>query len=154
MFRDRRRTLHLATVAKQERTTLARACSYAQWVPASEVVVAQSRSNLLVWYRCGGSTRSGWLLSRLPRSCACMAVTAIPLGLRVPLLHFVEAAWRKLDAIVSFSYKTHVASGYFRLMGSRLHRQWWRWLRVRLARWIWAPQLCAVGAWWYSLLAV
>jgi hypothetical protein len=34
----------------QERTTLLNYCQYVQWVPGSDVVVAQSRTNLCVWY--------------------------------------------------------------------------------------------------------
>ena len=50
LFRDKRRHLHLYNIAKQERTTLLPYCSYVQWVPGSDVVVAQSRSSLCVWY--------------------------------------------------------------------------------------------------------
>jgi len=50
LFRDKKRQLHLFNIAKQERTTLLPYCSYVQWVPGSDVVVAQSRSNLCVWY--------------------------------------------------------------------------------------------------------
>jgi intraflagellar transport protein 172 len=38
---------NLATLTK---TTLLPYCSYAKWVPESEVVVAQNRGNLNVWY--------------------------------------------------------------------------------------------------------
>lgn len=50
LFRDKRRHLHLFNIAKQERTSLLSYCSYVQWVPGSDVVVAQSRGNLCVWY--------------------------------------------------------------------------------------------------------
>eukprot|EP00736_Rhodelphis_marinus_P012459 Rmarinus@m.5702 len=50
LFRDKRRQLHLFDVLKQERTTLLDYCNYVQWVPNSDVVVAQSRQNLYVWY--------------------------------------------------------------------------------------------------------
>ena len=50
LFRDKKRHLHLFNIAKQERTTLLPYCNYVQWVPGSDVVVAQSRSNLCVWY--------------------------------------------------------------------------------------------------------
>ncbi|KAJ3038900.1 hypothetical protein HDV00_012822 [Rhizophlyctis rosea] len=50
LFRDKRRQLHLFDVPKQTRTTLLHFCSYVQWVPNSDVVVAQSRSNLCIWY--------------------------------------------------------------------------------------------------------
>lgn len=50
LFRDKKRHLHLFNMAKQERVTLLNYCQYVQWVPGSDVVVAQSRSNLCVWY--------------------------------------------------------------------------------------------------------
>jgi hypothetical protein len=39
-----------ATCRLQERTTLLTFCSYVQWVPESDVIVAQNRSNLCIWY--------------------------------------------------------------------------------------------------------
>eukprot|EP00762_Andalucia_godoyi_P003650 ANDGO_00724.mRNA.1 Intraflagellar transport protein 172 len=50
MFRDKRRALHLFDVAKQTRTTLLHYCGYVQWVPNADVVVAQNRGDLCVWY--------------------------------------------------------------------------------------------------------
>ncbi|EFJ49307.1 intraflagellar protein IFT172 [Volvox carteri f. nagariensis] len=50
LFRDKKRHLHLFNIASQERTTLLNYCQYVQWVPASDVIVAQSRNNLCVWY--------------------------------------------------------------------------------------------------------
>ena len=50
LFRDKRRALHLFDIASQTRSTLLSFSSYVQWVPDSDVVVAQSRSNLCVWY--------------------------------------------------------------------------------------------------------
>jgi len=50
LFRDKKRRLHLYDIAKAERTTLLSYCSYVQWVPGSDVVVAQNRGNLCVWY--------------------------------------------------------------------------------------------------------
>jgi uncharacterized membrane protein len=41
LFRDKRRQLHLYNIHKQERTTLLSYCNYVQWVPDSDVVVAQ-----------------------------------------------------------------------------------------------------------------
>ena len=48
--RDKRRHLHLYDVDLQTRFTLLNFCTYVQWVPDSDVVVAQNRSNLCVWY--------------------------------------------------------------------------------------------------------
>lgn len=42
--------LHLYDVESQSRTTILNYCSYVQWVPLSDVVVAQNRGNLCVWY--------------------------------------------------------------------------------------------------------
>eukprot|EP00854_Cymbomonas_tetramitiformis_P006568 gene6568-7868_t len=50
LFRDKKRQLHLFNLAKMERTTMLHYCSYVQWVPQSDVVVAQNRGNLCVWY--------------------------------------------------------------------------------------------------------
>jgi len=50
LFRDKRRALHLYDIASQTRNTLLSFCSYVQWVPNSDVVVAQNRTNLCVWY--------------------------------------------------------------------------------------------------------
>ena len=41
---------HSPTPPPQERSTLLNYCQYVQWVPGSDVVVAQSRNNLCVWY--------------------------------------------------------------------------------------------------------
>lgn len=50
LFRDKRRQLHLYDIANQNHTTLLSYCSYVQWVPESDVVVAQNRDSLCVWY--------------------------------------------------------------------------------------------------------
>ena len=50
LFRDKGRTLHLFDVELQRRTTLLGRCGYAQWVPESDVVVAQSGQSMCVWY--------------------------------------------------------------------------------------------------------
>ena len=50
LFRDKRRQLHLFNIRTQNRSTLLNFCSYVQWVPKSDVVVAQSRNNMSVWY--------------------------------------------------------------------------------------------------------
>ena len=42
--------LHLYDIEMQSRTSLLTYCSYVQWVPLSDVVVAQNRGNLCVWY--------------------------------------------------------------------------------------------------------
>lgn len=50
LFRDKRRYLHLYNTDIQVRSQLLSFCTYVQWVPNSDVVVAQNRSNLCVWY--------------------------------------------------------------------------------------------------------
>ncbi|KAJ3074648.1 hypothetical protein HDU98_010644 [Podochytrium sp. JEL0797] len=50
LFRDRNQQLHLYDLTTQTRTTLLHYCTYVQWVPNSDVVVAQSRNNLCIWY--------------------------------------------------------------------------------------------------------
>jgi intraflagellar transport protein 172 len=50
LFRDKRRVLHLYNVEKQTRSTLLPFCNYVQWVPDSDVVVAQNRQTVSVWY--------------------------------------------------------------------------------------------------------
>ncbi|KAI9219008.1 hypothetical protein BC828DRAFT_407082 [Blastocladiella britannica] len=50
LYRDVRKQLHLLDVATGESITLLPFCTYVQWVPNSDVVVAQSRNSLCVWY--------------------------------------------------------------------------------------------------------
>ena len=50
LFRDKRRQLHLYDIISLNRSTLLNYCNYVQWVPNSDVVVAQNRNNLCVWY--------------------------------------------------------------------------------------------------------
>jgi intraflagellar transport protein 172 len=50
LFRDKRRHLHIYDLATQTRSQLLNFCTYVQWVPLSDVVVAQNRGNLCVWY--------------------------------------------------------------------------------------------------------
>lgn len=50
LFRDKRRQLCLFDIETQTRVTLLNYCNYVQWVPDSDVVVAQNRGSLCVWY--------------------------------------------------------------------------------------------------------
>eukprot|EP00672_Neobodo_designis_P025471 CAMPEP_0174835280 /NCGR_PEP_ID=MMETSP1114-20130205/5324_1 /TAXON_ID=312471 /ORGANISM="Neobodo designis, Strain CCAP 1951/1" /LENGTH=1775 /DNA_ID=CAMNT_0016069225 /DNA_START=364 /DNA_END=5691 /DNA_ORIENTATION=+ len=50
LMRDKQRQLILYDVASQTKTTLLNFCTYVQWVPDSDVVVAQNRSDMCVWY--------------------------------------------------------------------------------------------------------
>ncbi|XP_046728666.1 intraflagellar transport protein 172 homolog isoform X1 [Silurus meridionalis] len=50
LFRDKKLRLNLFDIESGVKTTVLSFCSYVQWVPGSDVVVAQNRSNLCVWY--------------------------------------------------------------------------------------------------------
>lgn len=42
--------LHLYDIESSVKSTMLSFCPYVQWVPGSDVVVAQNRGNLCVWY--------------------------------------------------------------------------------------------------------
>uniref|UniRef100_A0A7S3K758 IF140/IFT172/WDR19 TPR domain-containing protein n=1 Tax=Aureoumbra lagunensis TaxID=44058 RepID=A0A7S3K758_9STRA len=50
LFRDKARKLHLFQLETETRQTLLDWCTYVQWVPDADVIVAQQRSQLCVWY--------------------------------------------------------------------------------------------------------
>lgn len=50
LFRDKRHDLYLFDTEKREKSMLCGGCSYAQWVPESNVIVAQCHSQMFVWY--------------------------------------------------------------------------------------------------------
>ncbi|KAM3861396.1 intraflagellar transport protein 172 homolog [Diretmus argenteus] len=50
LFRDKKLRLHLYDIESAVKTTVLSYCSYVQWVPGSDVVVAQNRGNLCIWY--------------------------------------------------------------------------------------------------------
>ncbi|XP_069461553.1 intraflagellar transport protein 172 homolog isoform X2 [Ambystoma mexicanum] len=50
LFRDKKLGLHLYDIESSTRSTILNYCSYVQWVPGSDVVVAQNRNSLCVWY--------------------------------------------------------------------------------------------------------
>ena len=50
LFRDKQRQLYLYDLVRQQKSTLLNYCAYVQWVPDSDVVVAQNRVELCVWY--------------------------------------------------------------------------------------------------------
>ncbi|KAK0403869.1 hypothetical protein QR680_017169 [Steinernema hermaphroditum] len=50
LFRDRKSRLTLFDLRDERRSNLLNFCTYVQWVPSSDVVVAQSEHNLCVWY--------------------------------------------------------------------------------------------------------
>ncbi|CAK9199445.1 unnamed protein product [Sphagnum troendelagicum] len=50
LFRNEIQQLHLFNIITKECTTLLSFCTYVQWVPHSDVVVAQNQRSLFVWY--------------------------------------------------------------------------------------------------------
>lgn len=50
LFRDRSFRLHLLDVSTQEIRVMLNFCGFVQWVPGSDVIVAQVRDKLYVWY--------------------------------------------------------------------------------------------------------
>eukprot|EP00796_Vickermania_ingenoplastis_P010031 gene10031-7008_t len=50
LFRDKQHELFLYDLNTQQRTTLLNYCTFVSWVPQSNVVVAQNRVELCVWY--------------------------------------------------------------------------------------------------------
>jgi intraflagellar transport protein 172 len=50
LFKDKRKQLYLYNLTTLTKNTLLPYCTFAKWVPLSEVVVAQNRQNLNVWY--------------------------------------------------------------------------------------------------------
>lgn len=50
LFRDRKLRLHLYDIESCSKTMILNFCSYVQWVPGSDVLVAQNQNNLCVWY--------------------------------------------------------------------------------------------------------
>lgn len=50
LFRDKQLRLHLLDILAQESIVLLNFCGFVQWVPGSDVVVAQSRDKLYIWY--------------------------------------------------------------------------------------------------------
>ena len=50
LFRDKRSRLNLMDIESMQKTSVLNYCTFVQWVPGSDVVVAQSRDNMCVWY--------------------------------------------------------------------------------------------------------
>ncbi|XP_039387206.1 intraflagellar transport protein 172 homolog isoform X2 [Mauremys reevesii] len=50
LFRDKKMRLQLYDIESSTKTTILNYCSYVQWVPGSDVVVAQNRNSLCIWY--------------------------------------------------------------------------------------------------------
>ena len=50
IYRDKRKQLHLFSIKQQTKSTLLNYCTYVNWVPGTDVVVAQNKNTLCVWY--------------------------------------------------------------------------------------------------------
>ena len=50
LFRDKRSRLNLVDIETMAKTSVLNYCTFVQWVTGSDVVVAQSRDNMAVWY--------------------------------------------------------------------------------------------------------
>ena len=50
IFRDRKKHLYLYYVFEKRKVTLLNFCGFVQWIPNSEVLIAQERKNVCVWY--------------------------------------------------------------------------------------------------------
>eukprot|EP01063_Lacrimia_lanifica_P008046 TRINITY_DN1519_c0_g1_i1.p1 TRINITY_DN1519_c0_g1~~TRINITY_DN1519_c0_g1_i1.p1 ORF type:complete len:1768 (+),score=790.58 TRINITY_DN1519_c0_g1_i1:95-5398(+) len=50
LFKDKQKQLYLYDIAQQTKATLLNYCTFVSWVPNSDVVVAQNRGDLCVWY--------------------------------------------------------------------------------------------------------
>lgn len=50
IFRDKSLKLNLLDILSQESHIILNFCGFVQWVPGSDVIVAQSRDKLYVWY--------------------------------------------------------------------------------------------------------
>ncbi|KAJ9575458.1 hypothetical protein L9F63_007663, partial [Diploptera punctata] len=50
LFRDKKMRLMLVDIVKDQKSSILNFCTFVQWVPGSDVVVAQSRTNLCIWY--------------------------------------------------------------------------------------------------------
>jgi len=50
IFRDKEQNLYLFDVLKQMKSFLQDRVGYAQWIPESDGLVAQSRNQMFVWY--------------------------------------------------------------------------------------------------------
>lgn len=50
LFKDKKKGLYLFDIMKNQKSTLLDYCNFMQWVPDSEVIVAQNRSGFVIWY--------------------------------------------------------------------------------------------------------
>ncbi len=50
LFRDKRSRLNMVDIETMAKTTILNYSTFVQWIPGSDVVIAQSRDNMCVWY--------------------------------------------------------------------------------------------------------
>lgn len=50
LFRDRSQRLHIIDILTQESQVILNFCGFVQWVPGSDVIVAQSQEKVYIWY--------------------------------------------------------------------------------------------------------
>ena len=68
LFRDKRSRLNLVDVETLEKTSVLNYCTFVQWVPSSDVVVAQSRDNMAVWYNIDAASERVTLVRKIQDS--------------------------------------------------------------------------------------
>uniref|UniRef100_A0A3P9LP27 Intraflagellar transport 172 n=1 Tax=Oryzias latipes TaxID=8090 RepID=A0A3P9LP27_ORYLA len=96
LFRDRKLQLHLYHIKSSARTTLLSYCSFAQWVPGSDVVVAQSDRNLCIWY----SVDSPESVTTFP---------AMEFLETMEMSAEIEAMWKTLSKLALEAQQLHIA---------------------------------------------
>ena len=74
LYRDKQRGVYVYDLERATRASLLHHCSYVQWVPNSDVVVAQSRRSLHVWYSIDNPSD----VSVLPINGDVEAITRVP----------------------------------------------------------------------------
>jgi hypothetical protein len=115
LFRDKRHQLHVYDLAAQTRSSLLDFCQYVQWVPGSDVVVAQSRSNLCVWYSVKNPDRCGQHLIAGSWQALCLALWHA-VGAR--FYQRILAAWSLWEMRLAASKVCHKVQ-----VGSRYHEE-------------------------------
>lgn len=68
--------LQLYDLESATKTTILSYCSYVQWVPGSDVVVAQNRNSLCVWYNIDAPERVTMFLMKVSLPCLAISIRA------------------------------------------------------------------------------
>jgi hypothetical protein len=96
LFRDKKRHLHLYDIQAQQRTTLLAYCQYVQWVPGADVVVAQSRQELCVWYNISAADTITKLPIKVPPAASCaphLVITTHRMNASLVVLTCAHKVW-------------------------------------------------------------